>query len=215
MLPGIPIANCCRTGRCWCFRGRRHAGKGRVLVINTVPQSRDTDLPAVALARTGVSRVFPNSESVSVGYRADLTLGIFANSDIETAAVARTKLAPTCGARQYGSERCTPLRDARPPTSLFLLTDLADDEELEDRRGVTRSKACRMPTDGSRQGMTAGREMVGRGHVASLRGCDPSCCPTSSRARSPRSRQNRSAASAVEDFFPACRAGRHPHALPG
>jgi hypothetical protein len=57
-----------------------------------------------------------------------------------------------------------------------------DGEELEDRRGITRSKACRMPTNGSRQGMRAGPEMVGRGHVASLRGCDPSCYATSSRA---------------------------------
>jgi hypothetical protein len=44
----------------------------------------------------------------------------------------------------------------------------ADDKELEDRRGITKSTACRMPIDGSRQGMMAGPEMVGRGHVASL-----------------------------------------------
>jgi hypothetical protein len=32
-----------------------------------------------------------------------------------------------------------------------------------------------MPTHGARQGMMARSEMVGRGHVASVRGCDPSC----------------------------------------
>lgn len=37
--------------------------------------------------------MFRNYESMRVGYRADLALGIFANCDIETAAVARTKLA--------------------------------------------------------------------------------------------------------------------------
>jgi hypothetical protein len=41
-------------------------------------------------------------------------------------------------------------------------------QELERRRRITRSKACRMPTDGSRQGMTVGPELVRRGHVASL-----------------------------------------------
>jgi len=32
------------------------------------------------------------------------------------------------------------------PTALFSLTDFMDGEELEDRRGVTRSMACGMPT---------------------------------------------------------------------
>ena len=41
-----------------------------------------------------------------------------------------------------------------------------DNEELEDRREITRSMACQMLTNGSRQGMMAGLEMVGCGHVA-------------------------------------------------
>jgi hypothetical protein len=40
--------------------------------------------------------------------------------------------------------------------------------ELEQRRRVPRSKTCRTPTTGSRQGMMAGPKMVGRGHVALL-----------------------------------------------
>jgi hypothetical protein len=59
-------------------------------------------------------------------------------------------------------------RLVRMPTALFSLTDFMDGEEIEDRRGVTRSMACRMPTNGSRQGIMAGPRWVGRGHVASL-----------------------------------------------
>jgi hypothetical protein len=62
----------------------------------------------------------------------------------------------------------TPFKTCRNPTVLFLLTYFVDVEELEERRDITKSKACRMPTNGSRQGMMAGLEMVGHGHVASL-----------------------------------------------
>ena len=33
------------------------------------------------------------------------------------------------------------------------MVDFVDSEELEDRRGITKSNACRMPPNGSRQGM--------------------------------------------------------------
>ena len=62
----------------------------------------------------------------------------------------------------------TPFKSSLTATRLFQLGDFVDGKELEDRRGITKSNACRMPPNGSRQGMTARPEMVGRGHVASL-----------------------------------------------
>lgn len=96
MQLSIPIANLLPDKPLPVFpRGSATGESEGSWVIDTVPQNRDNDLAAVALARAGVSRVFRNSESMSVGDRADLALGIFANSDIETAAVARTKLGST------------------------------------------------------------------------------------------------------------------------
>jgi hypothetical protein len=89
MQLSIPIANLLPDKPLPVFpRGSATGESEGSWVIDTVPQNRDNDLAAVALARAGVSRVFRNSESMSVGDRADLALGIFANSDIETAAVA-------------------------------------------------------------------------------------------------------------------------------
>jgi hypothetical protein len=77
-----------------------------------------------------------------------------------------------CSPAKLAIERCkrsgTPFKTCPTAYRTVFTGNFMENEELEDGREITRSMACRMPTNGFRQGMTAGPEMVGRGHVASL-----------------------------------------------